>query len=144
MFLNVSATIIPDYAGLTLICGRQHSPQLHFEEIAPSILRRIQKFPPSHSSYPHPSLIYAMRLTASFFLSSSSHPARVDRHAKWNSQEIQEMFLLRSRKSMHTAPRPENLFDSLLAMGLIARYFFWTMRLREGYDEGVGMSDVSK
>jgi hypothetical protein len=80
-----------------------------------------------------------MQLIGSFCLSSPSHPARVERRAKWDSAAIESMFLAKSRKLMFTGPtNPENLVDFLIAMGLISRYLFWTTRLVEGYDQSIG------
>jgi hypothetical protein len=121
------------------LCFVQHTPQVHFDELAPSIISRMSRFPPSHPSYPHPSLLNAMYLIASYYLSSPSHPAHIDRRVKWNPAEVGQRFLTKSRKHMLAeTPKSEYLVDFVLSMGLMTRYFFWTMRLGEGFQQGLG------
>jgi hypothetical protein len=109
----------------------QHVLQVHFDQHVLSFCSRLYRFPPSHPSYPRPSLLNAVYLIASFFLSSASHPSSLRTRFDWIT--IREHFVNRTKKSLiANLAEPENLLDFMLATGLWARYLWFGMRLVEG------------
>jgi hypothetical protein len=141
-----SSRLVPSLTPRTVTPNpwRQHSSQAHFEELYPSVVTRMARFPRSHPEYPHPALINAMILISSFYLSSPAHPARVEKHLRWGTKTELEL-LEKTQRLIHglfhgSGQVPRNyLFDLLLAMGLVTRYLYYTMRHGEGYQQSFSL-----
>jgi hypothetical protein len=107
---------------------------VHFDELTANILTRLSRYPSNHISYPYPSLLNAIYLISSFFLSSPSHPARIERRVNWNPSEIEQSFLRKARMAIfRSVPLPEHLFDIFLSMRLLVMYFYSIQNRVEGY-----------
>jgi hypothetical protein len=89
------------------------------------------RYPPSHPSYAHPSLLNSIYLLSAFFLSAPSHPSRIQSQLKWNVQEAEYTLLKRVRTAMiegvkDFSEQGVEVLDFILALGLVARYFYCT------------------
>jgi hypothetical protein len=125
----------------------QHKLQVHFTTLMPHLLHRLASYSPSHPSYPHPSLMNAIYLLSTFFLSSPSHPSRIQRQLKWNVKEAEYTLLRRVRMamiedSMDFNGQGEEVLDFILALGLVSRYFFHTGRYTIGQHEAHGTTKL--
>jgi hypothetical protein len=82
-------------------------------------------------------------LLSTFFLSSPSHPSRIQRQLKWNAHEAGNALLERVRMAMIEDVmvfngQGEEVLDLILALGLVGRYFYYTGRYALGHHEGSG------
>jgi hypothetical protein len=140
------ANYIHSNARITIFA--QHKLQTQFMTLMPNLLHRLACYPPSHPSYPHPSLLNSNYLLSTFFLASPSHPSRIKHQLKLNVQEAENMLLKRVRMAiiegvMKFNGQGEEVLDFILAIALVARYFYLTGRYSLGHNEGNGMMKLT-
>jgi hypothetical protein len=105
----------------------------------PSFLLRLNQYSPAHPSYPHASLLNAIYLIASFYLSSPSYPPQLKRGLTFDPANAESVFLKRTRMALSdNLAVAANLLDFLHASGLLARYLYYLMRQQEGHFEVAG------
>jgi hypothetical protein len=122
----------------------QHKFQAQFTTLMPNLFHRLARYPQSHPSYPHPSLLNAIYLLLIFFLSSPSHPSRIQSQLKWNNQEAETTLLKRVRMAMiDDFHECGEVLDFILALGLIGRYFYSSGQLVLGHHECNGTTKLT-
>jgi hypothetical protein len=124
---------------LTVADFIQHASQFHFDQMMPSFLLRLNQYSPAHPSHPHASLLNAIYLIASFYLSSPSFPTQLKRGLSFDPAHAESIFLKRTRMALSdNLAVAANLLDFLHASGLLGRYLYYLMRHREGHHEIAG------
>jgi hypothetical protein len=125
--------------GLTLTIAQKHASQFNFDEQVSSLVDRLYRYSPSHPMYPQPSLLSAIYLCASFYMSSQSHPIHNRGRLDWDFEAAEKLLLRKTRKALRTClTNLDNILYFLLGSTLLVEFYYLTMRNSEGHHEATG------
>jgi hypothetical protein len=124
---------------MTAFRNPKHASQFNFDEQVPSLVNRLYRYSPSHPAYPQPSLLTAIYLCASFYMSSPSHPIHNRGRLDWDFKEVEKRLLTKMRKGlMACLTKHDYVFDFLLGSTPLVKYYYVTMINGEGHHEATG------